>query len=97
MIEEETSWIWLMIKKILWSHLIPKMAPGYNTLITPIYSVLKYQELLSIMHPWKNIISDSSLIRTSITLVVTILLSQEDIFFLGIKDSTNFGIQKGIL
>jgi len=84
------------MKTILWSHLIPKVAPSYNTLVTPIRSVLDHQELLSIMYPQENIVSGSSLIRTSVTLVVTILLSQEDTFFTSVKGSTNIGIQEGI-
>ena len=92
-IKERTSWIWLMIKTILWSCLIPKVVPGYNT---PTCSALKHQELLSIMCPWENIISGSSLMRTSVALVVTILLSQEDTFFTSVEGSTNTGIQEGI-
>jgi len=48
------------------------------------------------MFPWKNIISGSSLMRTSVALMVTILSSQEDIFFISVESSTNTGIQEGI-
>jgi len=48
------------------------------------------------MCPWENIISGSSLMRTSVALVVTILLSQEDTFFTSVEGSTNTGIQEGI-
>ena len=68
------------------------MAPGYNTLVTPIYSALKHQELLLILHLWENIVSGSFLTRTSVTFVITILLSQEDIFFTSIEGLTNIGI-----
>jgi len=72
----------LIIKTTLWSCLIPKVVPNYNTSVTPICSALEHQELLSIMFPWENIITDSFLMRTSVALVVTILSSQEDIFFM---------------
>jgi len=45
---------------------------------------------------WKNIVSGSSLMRTLVALVVTILSSQENIFFMSVEGSTNTGIQEGI-
>jgi len=48
------------------------------------------------MLPWENIISGSFLMRTSVALMVTILSSQEDIFFISVEGSTNTGIQEEI-
>ena len=47
MVKEETSWIWLMMKTILWSCLIPKTIPGYNTLVTPICFVLASRAIIN--------------------------------------------------
>ena len=77
---------------MLLNHLIPKMVFGFRSLNIPIHFVLELSEPSSTTLPLESTDYDFSLTWTSHVYVTIILLKQEDIFYMSVKDLVGTGI-----